>query len=138
MSKNFPLNMKGFHPFGDLIGLKFTEVKKGFSQCTLEVVDKLLNPHKVVHGGVLYSMADTGMGAAAYTNLGKNELCATIEIKINYFKPTKSGTLTCNTKVIHQGKKIVTMESEIINNGQIVAKAIGTYSIFKVKDKDKL
>ena len=134
MSKNFPLNMKGFHPFGDLIGLKFTEVEKGYSQCTLEVVDKLLNPHKVVHGGVLYSMADTGMGAAAYTNLGKNELCATIEIKINYFKATKSGTLTCNTKVIHQGKKIVTMDSEIINDGQLVAKAIGTYSVFKAKD----
>ena len=134
MSKNFPLNIKGFHPFGDLIGLKFTKVEIGYSQCTLEVVDKLLNPHKVVHGGVLYSMADTGMGAAAYSSLGKNELCATIEIKINYFKATKSGVLTCNTKVIHQGKKIVTMDSEILNNGQIVAKAIGTYSIFKTKD----
>ncbi|MBA7511523.1 hypothetical protein ES705_03519 [subsurface metagenome] len=134
MSKNFPLNMKGFHPFGDLIGLKFTKVEKGYSQCTLDVVDKLLNPHKVVHGGVLYSMADTGMGAAAYTNLGENELCATIEIKINYFKATKAGVLTCNTKVIHQGKKIVTMDSEIVHGGQIVAKAIGTYSIFKIKD----
>lgn len=130
MSKKVPLNMEGFHPFGDLIGLKFTKLEKGYSQCTLEVVDKLLNPHKVVHGGVLYSMADTGMGAAAYTNLGKNELCATIEIKINYFKAVKAGMLTCNTKVIHQGKKIVTMDSEIINDEQIVAKALGTYSIF--------
>ena len=134
MSKKVPLNMKGFHPFGDLIGLKFTKLEKGYSQCTLEVVDKLLNPHKVVHGGVMYSMADTGMGAAAYTNLGKNELCATIEIKINYFKAVKAGMLTCNTKVIHQGKKIVTMDSEIINDEQIVAKALGTYSIFKIKE----
>ena len=131
MSKNGPLNMKGFHPFGDLIGLKFTRLENGYSQCTLDVVDKLLNPHKVVHGGVLYSMADTGMGAAAYTNLGKNELCATIEVKINYFKAVKSGILTCDTKVIHQGKKIVTLDSEVVNNGEIVAKALGTYSIFK-------
>ena len=135
MPKNFPLNLKGFHPFGDLIGLKFTKVEKGYSQCTLEVVDKLLNPHKVVHGGVLYSMADTGMGAAAYTTIGEKELCATIEIKINYFKATRAGVLTCNTKVIHQGKKIVTMDSEILNDGQIVAKAMGTYSIFKIKEK---
>ncbi|NVM18418.1 MAG: PaaI family thioesterase [Candidatus Lokiarchaeota archaeon] len=122
--------MKGFHPFGDLIGLKFTKLEKGYSQCTLEVVDKLLNPHKVIHGGVLYSMADTGMGAAAYTNLGKNEICATIEIKINYFKAVKGGSLTCNTRVIHQGKKVATLDSEILNDGQIVAKALGTYSIF--------
>ena len=134
MSKKFPLNTKGFHPFGDLIGLKFTKLEKGYSQCTLEVVDKLLNPHKVVHGGVVYSMADTGMGAAAYTNLGKNELCATIEIKINYFKAIKAGVLTCNTKVIHQGKKLVTMDSEILNDDQIIAKALGTYSIFTIKE----
>ncbi|NVM19963.1 MAG: PaaI family thioesterase [Candidatus Lokiarchaeota archaeon] len=134
MSKKFPLNTKGFHPFGDLIGLNFTKLEKGYSQCTLEVVDKLLNPHKVVHGGVLYSMADTGMGAAAYTILGKNELCATIEIKINYFKAIKAGVLTCNTNVIHQGKKLVTMDSEVLNDGQIVAKALGTYSIFKTKN----
>ena len=134
MAKNFNINHKGFHPFADLIGLKFTKLKKGYSQCILEVVDKLLNPHKVVHGGVLYSMADTGMGAAAYTNLAKNEICATIEIKINYFKAIKAGVLTCNTNVIHQGKKIVTMESEISNNDQIVAKALGTYSIFEPKN----
>lgn len=135
MSKKVPLNSKGFHPFGDLIGLKFTRLEKGFSQCSLEVVDKLLNPHKVVHGGVLYSMADTGMGAAAYSYLNKNEICVTIEVKINYFKAVKGGTLTCNTKVIHLGKKIVTLDSEIINDNQIVAKALGTYSIFEVRNK---
>jgi acyl-CoA thioesterase len=135
MAKNVSLNSKGFHPFGDLIGLKFTKLEKGFSQCTLEVIAKLLNPHKVVHGGVLYSMADTGMGAAAYTYLDKKELCATIEIKINYFKAVKAGLLTCDTRVIHQGKKIVTLDSEIYNEGEIVAKAIGTYSKFKIKEK---
>jgi len=134
MPKNFPMNLKGFHPFGDLIGLSFTKFENGYSQCTLDVVDKLLNPHKVVHGGVLYSMADTGMGAALYSNLDKNELCTTIEIKIIYFKAVKSGALICDTKVIHKGKKIATMESEIINDEQIVAKAIGTFSIFKIKN----
>lgn len=133
MPKKFHMTPKGFHPFADLIGLIFTKLEQGYSQCTLEVVDKLLNPHNVVHGGVLYSMADTGMGAAAYTTLAKNEICATIEIKINYFKAIKTGVLTCNTNVIYQGKKIVTMDSEIFNNDKIVAKAIGTYSIFQPK-----
>lgn len=136
MLKKVPLNFKDFHPFGDLIGLKFTRLEKGYSQCTLEVVNKLFNPHKVIHGGVLYSMADTGMGAAAYTKLGQNELCATIEIKINYFKAVRAGNLICNTKVIHLGKKIVTLDSEVLNEGQIVAKALGTYSIFKKKVAD--
>ncbi|MFX0076068.1 MAG: PaaI family thioesterase [Candidatus Hermodarchaeota archaeon] len=134
MSENSPLNTKSFHPFGDLIGLKFTKLSKGCSQCTLEVVDKLLNPHGVVHGGVLYSMADTGMGAAAYSNLNKNEICATIEVKINYFKAVRGGNLICETKVIHQGKKTIALDSEIFNEGIIVAKALGTYSIIKIKE----
>ena len=133
MLKKFPLNLKGFHPFGDLIGLKFTRLEKGYSQCTLEVVDKLLNPHGVVHGGVVYSMADTGMGAALYSLLEENELCTTVEVKIAYFKPVKDGTLICETKVIHKGKNISVLESEIMNKENLISKAIGTFSIFKIE-----
>jgi len=133
-----PFNIKGFHPFGDLIGLNFKKFEKGYSQCVLKVNEKLFNPHRVIHGGVIYSMADTGMGAALYFHLEKNELCATIEIKINYFKSIRSGILTCNTKVINIGKKIATLESEILNGDQLVAKALGTYSIFQIKDKNLL
>jgi acyl-CoA thioesterase len=130
-----PLKMKGFHPFGDLIGFEFTKLDKGFSQCILEINESHFNPHKVVHGGVMYSMADTGMGAAIYSLLEKEELCATIEVKISYFKPAKEGNLICNTKVIHKGRTTGVLESELINNENLVAKAYGTYSIFKLKNK---
>lgn len=137
MPKKFPLKSKGFNPFCDLIGLSFTKISKGFSQCVLNVDENLhFNPHSVLHGGVVYSMADTGMGGALYSllDMDDKELCATVEIKINYFKPVTSGMLKCDTKVIHKGKNIAVIESEILNNGNIVAKAIGTYSIFKVRN----
>jgi acyl-CoA thioesterase len=126
------MNVKGFHPFGELIGFQFTKMRKGYSQCVLKVNDKLFNPHGVLHGGVLYSMADTGMGGALYSLLDKSELCATIELKINYFKSVKSGNVTCDTKVINKGKKVAVLESEMLNDGVSVAKALGTYSIFIV------
>ena len=132
MSKEFPINVKGFHPFGELIGFQFTKMRKGYSQCVLKVNDKLFNPHGVLHGGVLYAMADTGMGGALYSLLDKSELCATIEVKINYFKAVKSGTITCDTKVINKGKKVAVLESEIFNDEVLVGKALGTYSIFIV------
>ena len=133
MKKQFPNQSKGFHPFGELIGLNFTELRKGFALCTLDVDDRLFNPHRVLHGGVIYSMADTGMGAALYSLLEKDELCATIELKINYFKPIKSGTLICTTQVIHKGKKIAVLESEVKKDEEVVAIALGTYSIFNIK-----
>ena len=133
MSEPSPLKSIGFHPFGDLIGFEFTELKKGYSQCVL-MIDKIhFNPHKTVHGGVMYSMADTGMGGALYSLLEKDELCATVELKITYFKPVREGTLICNTKVIHRGKSFGVLESEIMNGEILVSKAYGTFSIFKVK-----
>jgi acyl-CoA thioesterase len=133
MKKQFPKQSKGFHPFGELIGLNFTELRKGFTLCSLEVDAKLFNPHEVLHGGVIYSMADTGMGAALYSLLENDESCTTIELKINYFKPVKFGTLICATQVLHKGKKIAVLESEVKNNDEVVAIAIGTYSILKIK-----
>ncbi len=78
-------------------------------------------------------MVDTGTGRALYPYLDEGELCATIEIRIVYFAAVTSGMLTCDTKVVHRGKKIATMESEIKNDGYLVAKAMGTFSIFKVR-----
>lgn len=133
MPKNFPLNSEGFNPFGELIGLNFSKCEKGYSQCILEVNEKLFNPNRVLHGGIVYSMADTGMGGALHSYLDDNELCATIEIKIVYFKAVTSGTLTCETRVIRKGKKIAFLESEIKNDNRLIAKAYGTFSIFKIK-----
>lgn len=134
MNKKNPLQSKGFHPFGDLIGLIFTDLKQGYSKGTINVEPKLMNPHGFLHGGIIYSMADTGMGAALYSLLEGDELCATVEIKINYFKPVKGGVLTCETSVVHKGKTISTLESEIRNNDILVSKAMGTFSIFKINN----
>jgi len=133
LSKKFPLQSKGFHPFGELIGLNFIKFEAGYSQCALEVNEKLLNPHHVAHGGVIYSMVDTGMGGALYQVLKKDELCTTIEIKIAYFASVASGTLTCDTRIVHKGKRIATLESEVKKGKTLVAKAMGTFLIYSTK-----
>jgi len=133
MPKKVPKELKGFDPFGDLIGLTFTSCEDGSSQCVLQVDEKHLNPHRTLHGGVAYSLADTGMGGALYTRMEEDELCATIEIKIVYFRAVTSGTLTCDTELILRSKRIATLESEISNDGNLVAKALGTFSIFQEK-----
>jgi acyl-CoA thioesterase len=134
MGKEIPADMSGFNPFGDLIGLQFVKCEGGQSRCTLEVEQRLLNPHGAVHGGVLYSMADTGMGGAMYTVMEKNELCATIEIKITYFKAVRSGSLVCDTRIVGRGGRVAALESEITSDGRLVAKASGTFSVFRAKE----
>ena len=121
-----------YHPYADLIGLKVDEQKKGHSICSLESEKNLFNPHNVIHGAVIFSLADTGMGAALYPTLNEGESCATIEIKINYYKPVKSGIITCVTDMINRGRSIANLESTIYCGDNLVAKANGNYSIFRL------
>jgi len=118
------------HPFIDLIGLRFEERRAGYSRCTLAVSEKHHNPNGVVHGAVPYALADTGMGAALFPTLSPGEICATIEIKISYFRPVVSGTLSCVTEIVNRGRKVASLESCVYAGETLVAKASGTYSIF--------
>lgn len=120
------------HPFADLLGFSVTAREAG--KCTSELVvsEKHMNPNNVVHGGVIYTLADTGMGGALSSLLAAGQLCSTIEIKINYFRPGVSGTLRCETKVIHKGRRTAAMESEIFgDNDKLLARATGTFMIFE-------
>ncbi len=123
------MNQKGFHPYGDLIGLLFDDCREGRSRCRIEIADKLLNPHGVVHGAVIYSLADTGMGGALYTLLEHGETCATLEIKIAYFQSVSRGTLVCDTRVIDKRKRIASLASEICCGDERIAHATGTFYI---------
>ncbi len=125
------------HPYADLIGLEIEESEDGRSTCSLTVSDKLYNPHRVVHGAVLYALADTGMGAALYPSLAPDEICATVEIKINYYRPVTSGQIRCLTETVHRGKRVANLESSLYAEERLVAKANGSYSIFKVADTAK-
>ena len=133
MPKGYPMGVKGFSPFRDLVGITFTKVEGGYSHCVVEVDKKLLNPAGIVHGGALYTLADSGMGAALFSFVDEGELFLTIETSVFYFKAVSSGTLTCEARVVHRGKRIAVMEAEIKNGGQLVVKAVGTFSIYKGK-----
>ncbi len=123
------------HPFAELIDLRVESQQDGQSRLALEVAPAHLNPHRVVHGAVLYALADTGMGAALYPSLAAGEICATIEIKINYFKPVSAGALSCLTQVVNRGRSVANLESKLYNDGTLVAQANGNYAIFTPRSR---
>jgi len=133
MPKKITSELKGLDRFGKHAGLTFTKWEKGYSQCVLKVNDLLLNPYGTVHGGALFTMADSGMGFALVSTLEEGERCASIEVSIVYLKAITSGTLTCDTTVIKKSSKSAILESEIKSGGQLVAKALGTWVIYRTK-----
>ena len=67
------------HPFADLIGFQVSERDNGQCETVLEIEDDHRNPHGVVHGAVIYALADTGMGGALTSTLREGQICSTIE-----------------------------------------------------------
>jgi len=120
------------NPFADLVGFTLRIGRRGSGTCTaaLDVRPKLLNPNGVVHGGALFSMADTAMGAALHTTLAPGEFCATIEIKIHFLQPVRKGKIRCLTRLVHRGSRIAVLESHISVGRMQVAQALGTFAIF--------
>jgi acyl-CoA thioesterase len=121
------------HPFAEHISLAVSAAAQGRSRCELQVAPEHLNPHAVVHGAVIFALADTGMGAALYTTLQAGESCATVEIKVNFYRPVASGRLVCETQLLNRGKSIANLESRVYLAEQLVASANGTFAIFARK-----
>ena len=119
------------HPYAELIGMELVEQRDGEAVCAIDVTDELMNPQEVVHGAVLYGLADTAMGAALYPSLGDRELCATIEIKISYLRYVVEGRLSARAKVLHRGRSVALLEADILNDDQLVARATGSFAIFQ-------
>jgi acyl-CoA thioesterase len=122
-------------PFVQHVGIEIGEQRAGFSTCVLTVAPHHFNSSGVVHGGAVFTLADTGMGAALIPALQEGERCATIEIKITYFKPVVAGVLTCNTEIINRGKSVAHLESSVYSAGVLVARASGSYAMFRPSTK---
>lgn len=105
----------------------------GRCTCTLPVQDFHLNGNGVVHGGVLFTLADTAMGAALHHTLEEGQICATIETKIAYFKPVFEGEVRCVGEIVNKGKSVASTEASLYLGDVLVAKATGSFAIFMRK-----
>jgi len=135
------VGLENLAPFTKLLGLNVSKVEGGYCQCILEVNEELLNVHpavsggvgKSLHGAIISTLADTSMAFALASSLDENKVPRTLEIKVNYFVAVTSGVLRCESRVVHKGTTFAALESEITNDGRLVAKATATFGIAKVK-----
>jgi len=81
----------------------------------------------VLHGGVIYSLADTLAAHSLATLIYPQEWLATVEQKINFLRPVERDGIVGQGRVIHMGKRMVYSEAEIHNeSGELVAKSTAT------------
>jgi acyl-CoA thioesterase len=117
-------------PLAELLGVRAESQGDGQARFAVDLRQDHLNPYGVVHGGVVYSLIDTAMGAAVVSRLAPGERCATLEVKLNYLAPATEGRLTADARVVERGGRIAVLEARVVRaDGRVVAIATGTYYI---------
>ena len=114
-------------PVGKLIGFRPTSVETGRAVFELEAGPQHANPMGTLHGGVICDVADAAMGVAYASTLGEGETFTTLELKINFLRAFRSGTLIATGRVVKTGRTIGLAECDVTDtDGRLIARAMST------------
>ena len=116
-------------PFWGLLGIEVVEMGKGYAKLVMPFHEKLTQPFGIVHGGAIFTLADSAAAIAIVRTVEPGRRFVTVEMKINYLASVSEGVMEAKAKVLRKGKTIIPIDVDVINNGTLVAKAISTYII---------
>jgi len=117
--------------FSQWLGLKIDESAEGYCKLHYQITDDMINGFHIVHGGVLFSAADSAFAFACNSH---GILTVALDVSISFTRPARSGDiLTVEAKQLHRGNKTGLYEVRTTNaHGELVALFKGTsYSTSK-------
>ena len=106
--------------FAGKAGIELTEVKEGYSKAQLTVTDVHLNAGKRTQGGVLFTLADLALAAAANSH---GTLALSLSSHITFLRSSGPGdTLTAEARECYIGRSTGYYQVTITNqHGDLVA-----------------
>jgi len=114
-------------PISALIGFKVEHAPDGRTLVALDAGPQHANPMGRVHGGVICALADAAMGTAYGRQLLAGEDFSTIELKVNFMRPVRTGRIVATATIVQRGLRIGFLDCVIHNaRGKLVATATST------------
>ena len=111
--------------FGPRSGAIVTSAGNGEAEGELEIRPETRNPMGVVHGGALFTLADTVAGTAAFTT-GRN--CVTLDSSMQFLSAARGDRVRCTAKPKKAGRTILVYEISITDSeDRLVATGIFTF-----------
>lgn len=114
--------------FRTWIGLHITEARPGYARGEIELKPWHMNVLGIVHGGVLFTIADTVSGTAVHT--GQVYSVPTVNANINYMRAGKdTKKIVAEAHEIKNGKNFSVCECKIYDDREQVL-AVTTMTFF--------
>lgn len=116
-------------PYLKLLGIELVKLEPEKAVMSLEMQEKLRQPHGLLHGGVTASIIDTAMAFAVITCLTDEEKASTVDMTVQYLRPHTDGQIICTAKILRAGKRLLFLSAEVVNEqGKLIATALSTYT----------
>ena len=116
-------------PFLDHLGVVPEFAQEGRSRISLDLKPEYTNSFQVAHGGLIMTLLDFAMAAAA-RSAAKHPLgVITIDMTTSFLRPSV-GKIVVEGAVLKAGKTVNYCEAAVLNEaGEITAKASGTFTL---------
>ncbi len=118
---------------GGLVNMRAVESEDGDATLVMDVTPNALNRYGYVHGGMLFTLADYAMGAATRTLVEGDAKPVTLEAKANYIGNVREGRLIARCNTLHSGKRLIMLETRIVNadTDDLIMIVTGTYYVIR-------
>jgi 1,4-dihydroxy-2-naphthoyl-CoA hydrolase len=120
-------------PYASLLGIEVVAASSEEVRARLDWDESRCTAGGILHGGALMGLADSAGGLCAYLNLPAGASTATIESKTNFFRPVAQGHVEATSRVLHQGRTTIVVETELRDGyGRLAAKVTQTQAVLGV------
>lgn len=107
----------------ELLGMEVVEMSEGHAIVTMVARPDMLNGHAIVHGGLIFTLADTAFAMACNE---EGSVTVSSGAEITFFSPGRAGeTLTATAKLRSQRGRSGIYDVEVRNESGIVAEFRG-------------
>jgi 1,4-dihydroxy-2-naphthoyl-CoA hydrolase len=124
-------------PFTGLLGIEAVAADASEVRLRMAWQPALCTSFGVLHGGTLMSLADSAAAWCAFLNVPRGAATTTIESKINFFRPVRSGFVDASAQPLHVGRTTIVVETELRDEpGKLVAKVIQTQAVLAPRPEE--
>jgi acyl-CoA thioesterase len=95
------------------LGVEVCRWREGYAKAKLKLNHNHLNSVNTVHGGVIFSLADSAFSVASNSH---GSVAVAIQVCISYFKAVSSGTLYAEAKEVSRNPKLATYLIEVTDD----------------------
>lgn len=114
--------------FMEVCGIRLKKRPDGSYITQLETEPRHHNPHGMIHGGVLYTMADIAAGANARRHASSP---VTLDSDFHFLTNVPYGTLTASAETVRVGGSVIVLRVTVTSD-EGVRMAEGTFTFYEL------